>query len=360
MIKQEFINNPSGFIYSSSLLNKNYTENDNEIIIEENNQLLLYYPKGYNYKFNINKGYERIYLTDELYNKKIRNNKFDYLYKDRQFCKAVYFKNNNGEKFIEVNLLYNDITYLDKKLNEDVNLVIVECESDEKLITLLKEKGFSNFVLWHELTLKPREIVNNEYEFNCKLKEIEVTNKKPKLLIHSCCGPCSTYCLELLNKYFEITILYYNPNIVPFNEYKKRLDEQIRLIKENKMGINVLTFDYSHDEFLDSIKGINDESEGGIRCFSCYEFRLRKTALFAKENNYDYFSTTLSISPYKNSKKINEIGIRLQEELGIKFLYSNFKLNDGYKKSIELSKKYELYRQDYCGCEYSQKFHNKK
>ena len=339
MKRIDFINNPTSYIYSSALLKKKEVETDNEIIIEENNQLLLYYPKNFNFKFNINKGYEKIFLTDELYNKKIKNSKIDYLYKDRQFYRAVYFKNNQYTKFEDVDLLYNNLDYLDKKIKTNVRCVVVTLENNEILIDILKSKGLTNFTLWHELTLVPRLIVNNEYEFNCKLNEIAITNNKPRLLIHSCCGPCSTYCLELLNKYFEISILYYNPNIVPLDEYQKRLDEQKRLIKENKMKINIITLDYDHQEFLDAIKGINDESEGGIRCFNCYEFRLRQTADYAIKNNFDYFSTTLSISPYKNSNKINEIGIKIQEELGIKFLFSNFKLNDGYKKSIVLSKK---------------------
>ena len=152
------------------------------------------------------------------------------------------------------------------------------------------------------------------------------------------------------------SIFYYNPHIPPLEEYNKRLDYQ-KLLSEKLGGFDVVTTNYDYSIFKEAIKGLNDESEGGIRCFKCYEFRLLETCLYAKEHGFDYFSTTLSISPYKNSEKINEIGLKLQNKYNVKFLYSNFKLDDGYKKSIELSKKYNLYRQDYCGCEYSLKFH---
>ena len=175
------------------------------------------------------------------------------------------------------------------------------------------------------------------------------------LLLHSCCAPCSSYVIGLLSDYFKITVFYYNPNISPYEEYQKRVEEQIRFINEldTKYKVDFIEGDYEHEEFLRVVEGLENELEGGKRCFKCYYQRLEKTAKTAKENNYDYFCTTLSVSPYKNAQKLNEIGKLLEEQYGIKYLYSDFKKNDGYKKSIELSKEYNLYRQDYCGCKYS-------
>lgn len=178
---------------------------------------------------------------------------------------------------------------------------------------------------------------------------------KKKLLLHSCCGPCSSYVISYLTKYFDITILYYNPNIAPYEEYLKRKEEQIRLISEletiNK--VNIIDCDYDNDKYEEKIKGLEKEPERGNRCRVCYLMRMEKTASVAKENNYDYFCTTLSVSPYKNSSWINEFGKTLEEKYNIKWLYSDFKKKDGYKQSILLSQKYNLYRQDYCGCIYS-------
>lgn len=177
----------------------------------------------------------------------------------------------------------------------------------------------------------------------------------PKLLLHSCCAPCSTRCIEYLSDYFDITILYYNPNISPEKEYNKRKEEQIRFLKEfkSKNKLNLLDVEYNYNDFLSKIKGLEKEPEGGIRCEKCYFLRLEKTAYLAKENNFDFFGTTLTVSPYKNSKKLNLIGELLEQKYNIKYLYSDFKKKEGYKRSIELAKKYNLYRQDYCGCIYS-------
>lgn len=180
-------------------------------------------------------------------------------------------------------------------------------------------------------------------------KIISSLDYKPKLLMHSCCAPCSSYCITYLKDYFDITILYYNPNIEPYEEYNKRKEEQIRLCEI--LGVQIMDCDYDNEAFRKMVLGLENEKEGGLRCFSCYELRLRKTAQLAK--NFDYFTTTLTVSPYKNSNKINEIGLKLQEEYGIKYLVSDFKKKEGYKKSIELSKKYNLYRQNFCGCVYS-------
>ena len=181
-------------------------------------------------------------------------------------------------------------------------------------------------------------------------------NNNPTLLLHACCAPCSSYVLEYLSKYFNITIFYYNPNISPYDEYKKRIIEVEKLIKKMSLdNVKLIEADYDNDEFMKFAEPMKDEKEGGPRCFKCYELRLRKTAEFAKENGFDYFTTTLSISPYKNAQKLNEIGEELSKEYNVKYLYADFKKKNGYKRSIELSKIYDLYRQDYCGCIYSKK-----
>ena len=194
--------------------------------------------------------------------------------------------------------------------------------------------------------------------YDLKLKEIIASldeKKVPKLLLHACCGPCSSYVLSYLTNYFDITILYYNPNIYPEEEYIRRKDEAKRLIGEMpfKYPVKFIETDYIPDEFYLAVKGKEQLGERSLRCFECYKLRLDKTAKYAKDFGYDYFTTTLSISPYKNASWINEIGEELQNKYNIKYLYGDFKKNDGYKKSLEYSKEYNLYRQDYCGCVYS-------
>jgi len=188
---------------------------------------------------------------------------------------------------------------------------------------------------------------------NEMLKIIKSFEYKPRLLLHSCCAPCSTTVIETLKDYFDLTIIYYNPNIEPLDEYEKRKKEQLRIIKE--YNINFLDCDYDNELFHEMSKGLESVPEKGIRCHKCYRLRLEYTAKKALENNYEYFSTTLTVSPYKLSNVINEIGLDLQTKYNIKYLVSDFKKNEGYKKSIELSKKYNLYRQDYCGCIYSKR-----
>lgn len=180
-------------------------------------------------------------------------------------------------------------------------------------------------------------------------------DSKKKLLLHSCCGPCNSYVISYLTNYFDITILYYNPNIYPYDEYLKRKQEQIKLINEIDCSNNldIMDCDYDNDLYEKCIIGLENEPERGNRCMVCYNLRMEKTAKMAKECNYDYFCTTLSVSPYKNSEWINKIGEKLQNKYNINWLYSDFKKKDGYKQSILLSKKYNLYRQDYCGCIYS-------
>ena len=190
----------------------------------------------------------------------------------------------------------------------------------------------------------------------------EIKGTKPKLLLHSCCAPCSSYVLKYLSNYFEITIYYYNPNIDTKEEFDLRAEEQIRLIREIKgeHKIDYVIEYFEPSEFEEIAKGREEDKEGGERCGLCYNLRLEKTAIYAKEHGYDYFTTTLSISPYKNSQKLNEIGGKLGEKYNINYLYADFKKNNGYKQSIELSKQYNLYRQDYCGCKYSKIEHERR
>lgn len=187
------------------------------------------------------------------------------------------------------------------------------------------------------------------------LEEIEKLDFPKKILLHSCCAPCSSYVITFLSNYFDITILYYNPNIAPIDEYNKRKKEQIRLIKslKTKNKLNFMDCDYDNNIYNERIKGYETQPEGGSRCQLCFSLRIEKTAQLAKLHNYDYFCSTLTVSPHKNSKVINEIGEKISNQYNIKWLYSDFKKNEGFKQSIELSKKYELYRQDYCGCIYS-------
>lgn len=199
--------------------------------------------------------------------------------------------------------------------------------------------------------------INYQKQTDKIIDGIASSGKVPSLLLHSCCAPCSSYTLEYLSQYFDITVFYFNPNISPKTEFDKRLAEQKRLIEQmpSKNSIKLIAGDYDYGEFLSIAKGYEDVPEGGERCFRCYRMRLEKTAALAKENGFDYFCTTLSISPLKNSQIINEIGIETAEKYGVKWLESDFKKREGYKRSIELSRRYNLYRQNFCGCVYSKK-----
>ena len=181
--------------------------------------------------------------------------------------------------------------------------------------------------------------------------------RKKKLLLHSCCGPCSTAVIERLAPEYDLTVFYYNPNIFPREEYEKRLSEQKRLLEI--LNIPFIEGKFLPEEYFECIRGYEMQNEGEERCYKCYQLRLRKTFEFAKENNFEIFTTTLSVSPRKNAKWINEIGEKLQNEK-LKFLVADFKKKDGYKRSIELSKQYNLYRQHYCGCAKSMPELNKK
>lgn len=183
------------------------------------------------------------------------------------------------------------------------------------------------------------------------MEEISKLDGKKKILMHSCCGPCSTACIERLKDYFDITVLYYNPNIEPINEYNKRKETQKSVLK--KLNIKYIDCDYDNETFRLLTKELKDEPEGGKRCTVCFSLRLKGTAKRAKENGFDYFTTTLTVSPHKNSELINKLGIEIGEKVGVKFLVADFKKREGYKRSIELSKEFDLYRQNYCGCLYS-------
>lgn len=201
----------------------------------------------------------------------------------------------------------------------------------------------------------------NKVNYQKLLDEIIMKNEReditPSLLLHSCCAPCSSYTIEYLSQYFSITVLYYNPNISEQAEYEKRKAEQIRLINSMpvKNKVDFLDCGYDSGEFFDIAKGYEDCREGGERCFRCYRLRLEKTARTARDNGFDYFCTTLSISPLKNAQKINQIGYESEKKYGVVWLPSDFKKREGYKRSIELSREFDLYRQNYCGCIYSKR-----
>ena len=196
---------------------------------------------------------------------------------------------------------------------------------------------------------------NYQKELEKLIEKQQRDGEKPSLLLHSCCAPCSSYVLEYLAPYFNICDFYYNPNISPKQEYEDRKEELVRLIREMGLSTEVTFLEgtYRPEDFFAMAKGMEKLPEGGERCFKCYEMRLRESAKIAKEQGAEYFATTLTISPLKNAQKLNEIGERLAEEYGVKYLPSDFKKKNGYKRSVELSAQYELYRQNYCGCVFS-------
>lgn len=200
-------------------------------------------------------------------------------------------------------------------------------------------------------------------DYNKEMKKIiSSLNYRPSLLLHSCCAPCSSHCILELVNFFKLTVIYYNPNISPFEEYKKRYNEQVefinRLNEEFGYDIKIINCDYDEEVFVNIVKGYEDCPERGQRCYRCYELRLRKTRDIGEAMGFEYFTTTLTLSPYKNANWLNEIGLNL--EGNIKFLPCDFKKNEGYKHSIVLSKEYNLYRQDYCGCIYSRRDKHEK
>ena len=197
--------------------------------------------------------------------------------------------------------------------------------------------------------------------FQKELEAIIEQNRKngivPSLLLHSCCAPCSSYCLEYLSQYFKITVLYYNPNLFPAGEYERRVFEQKKLVVAlpTKYPVTLVEMKGEPEEFYSAVKGLEHTGEGGERCFACFRLRLERAARYAKENGFDFFTTTLTISPLKNAQKLNEIGEAVGEKFGVRHLPSDFKKKNGYKRSVELSKVYGLYRQDYCGCVFSKR-----
>lgn len=203
----------------------------------------------------------------------------------------------------------------------------------------------------------------NKVNYQAELEKLikQHPDRHRRLFLHSCCAPCSSYCLEYLRKYFDVTVFYYNPNISFGEEYRHRVEELKRLVEElneDAAGGNPIELEegpYEPERFFEAVKGMEDCPEGGERCFVCYELRLREAAKRAAEGGYDFFTTTLTISPLKNAQKLNEIGQRLGEEYGVACLPSDFKKKGGYQRSIELSREHDLYRQDYCGCVFSKK-----
>lgn len=196
---------------------------------------------------------------------------------------------------------------------------------------------------------------NYQIELEKIIKNHLVKGETPTLLLHSCCAPCSSYVLEYLSQYFKITVFYYNPNIYPDEEYFKRVSEQKEFIRRfpAKNKIDFIEGVFDKERFYDITRGMENIAEGGERCFKCYDLRLRQTAQMALAQGFDYFTTTLSISPLKNAAKLNEIGLNLSQEYGVKYLVSDFKKKNGYKRSVEISQQYNMYRQDYCGCIFS-------
>lgn len=199
--------------------------------------------------------------------------------------------------------------------------------------------------------------VNYQLLLDRELEALAAEGRVPTLLLHSCCAPCSSYTLEYLSKHFKITVFYYNPNISPKEEFDRRVAEQRRFISElpAENPIKLIVADYVPEEFYEAVKGLEDIPEGGERCFTCYRLRLERTARLAQELGFEYFTTTLSISPYKNSAKLNEIASELSGIYRVKALPTDLKKREGYKRSVELSRQYGLYRQDYCGCVFSQR-----
>lgn len=195
---------------------------------------------------------------------------------------------------------------------------------------------------------------NYDKEMALIIKENLNANIKPKLLLHACCAPCSTACIERVKDFFDLTVYFYNPNMDSEEEYEKRLAEQERLCKE--WSISLIKEDYRCEDFYSVVKGFESEPEGGARCVKCFELRLTKTAQKAKELGFDYFTTTLTVSPLKNADLLNNIGQKVAKMVGVKFLPTDFKKQNGYKRSVELSKEFSLYRQNYCGCVYSMNF----
>ena len=191
------------------------------------------------------------------------------------------------------------------------------------------------------------------YQKLCEKQIDEMTSegRRPRLLLQSCCGPCSSYVLEYLTKFFDITLLFYGPNIQPREEYELRLEHQRRVLEH--IPVKIMECDYDGEAFNEAVRGLESEPEGGARCTECFRLRIERTAALAAEHNFDWYCTTLSVSPHKDAQRINALGQELGEKYGVKWLPSDFKKRGGYQRSIVLSKEMGLYRQEYCGCAYS-------
>ncbi len=195
------------------------------------------------------------------------------------------------------------------------------------------------------------------FQIKCEemLEKIHERRDTPSLLLHACCGPCSSYVLEYLSKYFNITILYYNPNIYPEEEYRRRLEELKKFLKDCSFEntVSLVETRYLPEEYYQAVDEFKQLGERSLRCYHCYQLRMEEACQYASKHHIEFFTTTLSISPYKNSEWINEIGEKLEQKYGVSYLYADFKKKNGYKRSLELSREYNLYRQDYCGCVFS-------
>ena len=196
-------------------------------------------------------------------------------------------------------------------------------------------------------------VVNYAKLGDAEIAKLKQTGVKPRLLLHSCCAPCSTHCIEVLADAFELTVFYFNPNIFPKEEYLKRADEERRYLAEAHPEIGCVVADYDHEAFLNAAKGLENVPEGGVRCGKCFELRLGATAERARADGFEYFASTLTVSPHKDSALINVVGQRIGEKTGVKWLPYDFKKRDGYADSVRISARFGLYRQNYCGCEFS-------
>ncbi len=312
------------------------------IIKDDENIFSYHFIKDY-YKIDFTKGYKTILINETIYNK-VKNtiDNCGFNYKRIEYIKCL--KYGIGNDLLEIDNLKN-VTIYDSSMYS--KLVYKGQYNEYEDYTL-----FDLTTKWYKLEMIQKEDINSYLDLKNKIKEITILGNKPSLLLHSCCGPCSSYVLEFLNKYFNITILYYNPNIYPEEEYNLRLYTQKKLIESMGLNIKVLEIPYNHNDYISNIVGLENLPEKSKRCYNCYRFRMELTAKMAKDN-YDYFSTTISISPHKISKWLNEIGKELEKKYDVKYLYSDFKLENGYHESIKLSKKYNIYRQEYCGCEFS-------
>jgi len=223
-------------------------------------------------------------------------------------------------------------------------------------IIIIIHKSTTKLYHLKNMTQEPRKgetRLKNNYQFETDTVINSLGGGRKKLLLQCCCGPCSSYVLEYLTKFFDVTVLYYNPNIQPIEEYEKRLFNMKKVVSKYPDAVSFLECGYNGEDFTEASRGFENEPEGGERCNRCFELRLRETARLAKEGNFDYFCTTLSVSPHKDESRINKIGFELEHEFGVKWLPSDFKKREGYKRSNELTREYGLYRQDYCGCIFS-------